>query len=86
MSNFKTINIDGDLVEELKIWKQAFILAYGRTVTISEMIRIMIDNLDGAEPDILHYMDMLVKEHPELAEKVGKYKGAETDDEKFEKK
>ena len=86
MSNFKTINIDADLSEELKIWRQAFILAYGRTVTVSEMIRIMIDNLDGAEPDILHYMDFLIKEHPELAKKVGRYKGAETDDKNIEEK
>jgi hypothetical protein len=81
MSKFKSVNLETDLVEELKIWKQAFMLAYGRTVSLSEMIRIMIDNLDGAEPDILHYMDFLIKEHPELAEKIGKYRGIESEDE-----
>ena len=79
MGKFKSINLEADLVEELKIWKQAFILAYGRTVSFSEMIRIMLDNLDGTEPDILHFMDMLIKEHPELAEKVGKYKGIDSE-------
>lgn len=79
MGKFKSINLEADLVEELKIWKQAFILAYGRTVSFSEMIRIMLDNIDGTEPNILHFMDMLIKEHPELAEKVVKYKGIDSE-------
>ena len=80
MSKFKSVNLEANLVEELKIWKQAFMLAYGRTVSLSEMIRIMIDNLEGAEPDILYYMDFLIKAHPELVERIGKYKGIESED------
>ena len=74
---YQSFNLPLDLVEELKIWRQAFMIAYGRTVSYAEMIRTMLDNLDSDEPDIVKAMDMLVDRHPELADKVGKYKGIE---------
>lgn len=77
---YTTINLPAELVEELKIWRQAFILSYGRSVSYGEIIRAMLDNLDADEPDVVAAMDMLVKAHPELGEKIGKYKGAESDD------
>lgn len=80
MRNYTALNLPKDLVEELKVWRQAFILSYGRTVSYGEMIRTMLDNLDTDEPDVTKAMDMLTKAHPELAEKIGKYKGAESDD------
>ena len=77
---YTSFNLPTELVEELKVWRQAFILSYGRTVSYGEMIRAMLDNFDTVEPDVTKAMDMLVNAHPELAEKIGKYKGAESDD------
>ena len=81
LKGYTAINLPVNLVDELKIWRQAYMIAYGRTVTYGEMIRTMLDHLDADEPDIVQAMDMLTKTHPELAAKVGKYKGAESDDE-----
>ena len=80
---YQPINLPIDLVEELKIWRQAFMVASGRTVSYGEMIRTMLDHLDADEPDVVEAMDMLTKNHPELAAKVGKYNGAESDDEEM---
>ena len=77
---YTSFNLPTDLVQELKVWRQAFILSYGRTVSYGEMIRTMLDHLDTDEPDVTRAMDMLTNAHPELAEKLGKYKGAESDD------
>lgn len=80
MRNYTALNLPKDLVEELKVWRQAFILSYGRTVSYGEMIHTMLSLLDANEPDIVQAMDMLITAHPELAEKIGKYKGCESDD------
>ena len=77
---YTSFNLPTDLVEELKVWRQAFILSYGRTVSYGDIIRTLLDNLDTDEPDVVAAMDMLTKAHPELGEKLGKYKGAESDD------
>ena len=80
---YQSFNLPLDLVEELRIWRQAFMISYGRTVSYAEMIRSMLDNLDSDEPDVVKAMDMLITNHPELTEKVGKYRGAESDDEEI---
>lgn len=85
MKKYQPINLPLDLVEELKIWRQAFMVAWGRTVSYAEMLRSMLDNLDADEPDVCRVMDMIIKEHPELAGKIGKYKGAESDDKEINK-
>lgn len=78
---YQSFNLPLDLVEELRIWRQAYMIAYGRTVSYAEMIRSMLDSLDSDEPDIVKAMDMLIETHPELAEKVGKYRGIESEEE-----
>lgn len=80
MNGYKTLNLPADLVEELKIWRQAFNIAYGRTVSYGEMIRSFLDGVEEVEPDVVEAMDMLVEKHPELGEKIGKYRGVESDD------
>lgn len=82
---YQPINFPVDLVEELKIWRQAFMIANGRTVSYGEMVRTMLDSLDDTEPDVTKAMDMLIEQHPDLAAKVGKYKGSESEDEMFER-
>ena len=82
-NGFTTLNLPSSLVEELKVWRQAYMIAYGRTISYGEMIRTMLDNLDTDEPDVVEALDMLTKNHPELAAKVDKYKGAESDDEEI---
>lgn len=79
--SYQALNLPSALVEELKVWRQAYMLAYGRTVSYGEIIRGLLDGLDTMEPDVVSYMDMLVKGHPELAAKVGRYKGAESEEE-----
>lgn len=83
---YTTFNLPVALVEELKVWRQAYMVAWGRTVSYGEIIRTLLDGLDSMEPDVVKAMDFLVEQHPEFAEKIGKYKGAESDDEEFEKK
>ena len=78
--SFKSFNLPADLVDELKIWRQAYIIAAGRTVSYGEMIRGWIDAIDGNEPDITKAMDMLIENRPELTEKIGKYKGIESEE------
>lgn len=60
-------------------------VAYGRTISYGEMISLMLQGLDSVEPDVVKAMDFLVAQHPEFAEKIGKYKGAESDDEEVKK-
>jgi len=80
MSKFKSLQLPEALVEELKIWRQAYMISAGRTVSYGEMIRGWIDGLEDSEPDVARAMDMIIEKHPELAEKIGKYKGVESDE------
>lgn len=77
---YQSFNLPVDLVEELKLWRQAYMIAFGRTISYGEMISLMLQGLDALEPDVVKAMDFLVAQHPEFAEKIGKYKGAESDD------
>ena len=78
-NGYTTINLPTDLIEEIKIWRQAYMMCYCRNVSYAEMIRSMLDSLDDTEPDVVQAMDMIIGRHPELAEKVGKYKGEKQD-------
>ena len=78
-NGYTTINLPTDLIEEIKLWRQAFMNSYCRNVSYAEMFRTMLDNLDDTEPDIVQEMDRIIERHPELAEKVGKYKGENKD-------
>ncbi len=83
---YTTFNLPVALVEELKVWRQAYMVAWGRTVSYGEIIRTLLDGLDSMEPDVCKAMDMLIERHPELGAKVGRYKGAESDDEEVKKR
>lgn len=74
-NGYTTLNLPNDLVEELKVWRMAFNLCYGRTVSYAEMICSMIDSLDQTEPDVISAMEILIKRHPDLLSKLGKYRG-----------
>ncbi len=76
---FTTLNLPTDLIEEIKIWRHAFMMCYCRNVTYAEMFRSMLDSLDDTEPDVVQAMDRIIERHPELAEKVGRYKGEKQD-------
>ena len=76
---FTTLNLPTDLIEEIKIWRQAFMMCYCRNVTYAEMFRSMLDSLDDIEPDVVQAMDMIIERHPELAEKIDKYKEEKKD-------
>lgn len=75
-NGYTTLNLPTTLVEELKIWRMAFCAAYGKQVSYSEMLRGMLDSLEDSDPGVVEEMDRLVKKHPDLEEKMGKYHGA----------
>lgn len=77
---YTSFNLPTELVEELKIWRQAYMIAAGRTVSYGEMIRGWIDAIDDNEPDVTKAIDLLVENRPELMEKIGKYKGLDSDE------
>ena len=72
---FKPLNLPEELIDELRIWKQAFSTCYGKEVSYAAIIRALLDNIDEPEPDVAKEMDAILERHPHLQEKVGKYKG-----------
>ena len=79
-NQYKSFNLPANLIEELKIWRQAFMIAEGRTVSYGEMIRVMLDSISSVKPEVIREMDFLIERHPELANKVGKYRDSESED------
>lgn len=75
-TEYTTLNLPKTLVEELKVWRMAFCAAYGKQISYSEMLRGMLDSLEDSDPGVVEEMDRLVKKHPDLEEKMGKYRGA----------
>lgn len=71
---YSPLNLPKPLVEELKIWRMAFCLTYGKTVSYGEMIRSMLDSLPETDPDVLDSMTALVQHNPALSEKLGNYR------------
>lgn len=80
-NGFTTLNLPTALVEELKIWKLAFEASYGRPVSYGEMIRGMLDSLEDTEPGVVEELDLIVKKHPELQDKIANYRGADDEPE-----
>lgn len=78
-NGYTTLNLPTDLVEELKIWRQAFMMSACRNVTYAEMICSMLDSLEDTDPDVVQAMDLLIERHPELSEKIGRYRGEKKD-------
>lgn len=72
-SGYSSVNLPTDLVEELKVWRQAFGVCQGRPVTYAEMFRMMLDDMDSAEPDVVAVLDEMAQRHPELAAKIGRF-------------
>lgn len=70
---YKALNLPGELVEELKVWRLAFNAAYGKNVTYADMLRSMIDCIEDSEPAVFAEMERLVKAHPEIGDKLGKF-------------
>ncbi len=81
-NGYTTLNLPSALVEELKVWRMAFSNAYGKPVSYGEMLRSMLDSLKDSEPGVVEELDLIVKKHPELLDKLANYRGAE--DEKTE--
>ncbi len=75
-NGYKTLNLPASLVDELKVWQMAFVASYGRQVSYGEMIRGMLDCLEDTEPGVVEELDLIMKRHPELLEKMSNYRGA----------
>lgn len=58
------------MVEELKVWKMAFSMSYGKNVTYAEMIRGMLDSLQTTEPGVVSALESMVKLNPSLLDKL----------------
>lgn len=71
---YTAINLPTTLVEELKVWRQAFVNSYGRPVSYAEMLRGMLDSLEDSEPGVVEELDSMVKRHPELLERLNEYR------------
>lgn len=76
-NGYTTLNLPTALVEELKVWRTAFSAAYGKSVSYGEMMRGMLDSLEDTEPGVVEELDTIVRKHPELAQKLANYRGAE---------
>lgn len=71
---YTTLNLPTTLIEELKIWRMAFNAAYGKTMSYGEIIRGMLDSLEDTEPGVVEELDLIIKRHPELMEKMANYR------------
>lgn len=67
---YAALNIPDSLVEELKVWKMAFSMSYGRTVSYAEMIRSMLDSIPQSDPDVYGALTKLLEMNPKLKEKM----------------
>ena len=67
---YAALNIPDSLVEELKVWKMAFSMSYGRTVSYAEMIRSMLDSMPQSDPEVYGALTKLLEMNPELKEKM----------------
>lgn len=77
--SYKSLNLPADLVEELKVWRQAYMVAYGRTVSYGEMIRGMLDSLEDTEPGVVEELNGIIRKHPELMERMMNYRGKDSE-------
>ena len=73
--NYTTLNLPTALVEELKIWRLAFTAAYGKNISYAQMIRGMLDSLEDTDPGVVEELDLIMKRHPELMDKMANYRG-----------
>ena len=67
---YGALNIPEYLVEELKVWKMAFSMSYGRTVSYAEMIRGMLDSIPQSDPEVSEALEKILEMNPELTDKM----------------
>ncbi len=67
---YAALNIPASLVEELKVWKMAFSMSCGRTVSYAEMIRSLLDSVPQSAPEVYEALEKLLEMNPELKGKV----------------
>lgn len=79
-NGYTTLNLPTALVEELKVWKMAFAASYGKPKSYAEMIRGMLDSLEDTDPGVVEELDRIVKKHPELEEKMGRFTSENMED------
>lgn len=63
---FIGINLPVDLVEELKLWKRAFVNTYNQNVTYERMFREMINVYKLSNAEVTNEFDAIIKKHPIL--------------------
>ncbi len=67
---YGALNIPESLIEELKVWKMAFSMSCGRTVSYAEMIRSMLDSVPQSDPEVSEALEKILEMKPELKEKM----------------
>ena len=72
-NGYTTLNLPTALVDELRIWHIAFCNAYGKSVSYADIIRGMLDSLEDSDPSVVQELEILLKKHPELKEKMANY-------------
>ena len=67
---YGALNIPEALIDELKVWKMAFSMSCGRTVSYAEMIRSLLDSVPQSDPEVSGALEKLLEMNPELKGKM----------------
>ena len=59
---YSVLNLPKDLVDELKVWRVAFIAAYRKEMTYADMIRGMLASLPKTNPEVVEEYDKIVEQ------------------------
>lgn len=52
VKQYGNIRLPQELIDELKVWRIAFIRAYNRPMTYEYMLRGMLDSLEDSDPAV----------------------------------
>ena len=63
---FVAMNLPRELVEELKVWKTAYSLTYGKSMTYGDIITSLLCGVEKTDPEVYEEMTRMVSAHPDL--------------------
>lgn len=67
---FVAMNLPRELVEELKVWKTAYSLTYGKSMTYGDIITSLLCGVEKTDPEVYEEMTRMVNAHPDLMKKL----------------
>ena len=60
--HWKPLNLPAELVDDLKLWRRAFIATYRREMTYAEIIAGMLTSLESSDPAVFEEHEKLLNE------------------------